>query len=48
MMLTDRFHRILSGSPMSRGELIFAGGFVLQWWLMDVVQFVDWLIGKLL
>lgn len=35
-------HRILSGAPEHRKELIAAGLFVLIWFAMDVIQFADW------
>lgn len=40
-------HRILSGTPEHRRELIAAGIFVLVWFGMDVVQFVDWVNSKI-
>jgi hypothetical protein len=40
-------HRILSGSPEHRAELIAAGLFVLLWFAMDAVQWVDWLQTKM-
>jgi hypothetical protein len=40
-------HRILSGSPERRGELIAAGIFVLIWFVMDVAQWIDWVATKL-
>ena len=42
----DAIHRILSGQSLTRRELVGAGLFVLSWWLMDVVQFIDWLWSK--
>lgn len=44
--MNDSLHRILSGSPARRIELIAAGIFVAVWFLMDVVQFTDWAIQK--
>lgn len=41
-----RIHRILSGSPEHRAELVAAGLVVAIWFAMDVVQFVDWAIQK--
>lgn len=45
--MSDGFHRILSGSPERRAELIAAGCFVVVWFVMDAVQWVDWLITKI-
>jgi hypothetical protein len=45
--LMDTLHRILSGQSLTRRELVGAGVFVLTWWLMDVIQFADFLWGKL-
>jgi hypothetical protein len=44
----DALHRILSGQCLTRGQLIAAGCFVLFWFGIDVVQFVDWLVQKLI
>ncbi len=46
MTMSDTIHRILSGQSLSRKELIGAGIFVMVWFLMDVVQFVDMIVGK--
>ena len=40
------FHRVVSGNPTRRVELIAAGIFVLIWFAIDVVQFVDWVVTK--
>lgn len=45
--MIDRIHRILSGSPEHRTELIAAGIFVAIWFTMDAVQWVDWLAAKM-
>jgi hypothetical protein len=42
----DAFHRILSGQSLTRRELQIAGAFVLMWFAMDLVQWIDWLWGK--
>ena len=42
----DSLHRILSGQSLTRPQLIGAGIFVGFWFLIDVIQFVDWLWGK--
>lgn len=39
-------HRILSGSPEHRRELIAAGLFVAVWFAIDLVQWVDWALEK--
>lgn len=38
----NALHRVLSGNPTRRVELIAAGIFVLIWFAIDVVQFADW------
>lgn len=40
-------HRILSGTPAVRGELVAAGIFVAVWFAMDIIQFSDWAMLKL-
>jgi hypothetical protein len=45
-MMMDFLHRVMSGQSLTRGELIGAGLFVLQWWLMDLIQFIAWLCGR--
>jgi hypothetical protein len=45
--MLDALHRILSGGPTRRGELIAAGIFVLFWFAIDVIQFADWAWQKL-
>lgn len=40
-------HRILSGSPEVRGELVAAGIFVAVWFVMDLAQWVDWVESKI-
>jgi hypothetical protein len=41
------WHRILSGSPERRTELVAAGIFVALWFAMDFVQWIDWASSKL-
>jgi hypothetical protein len=43
----DFVHRILTGQPLTARELRMAGWLVLAWFLMDLVQWIDWLWGKL-
>lgn len=43
--MTD-IHRILTGQALTRKELIIGGSVVAIWFLMDLVQWVDWLVGK--
>lgn len=45
--MNDSIHRILSGSPLQRKELVAAGIFVAIWFIIDVIQFSDWLLLKL-
>jgi hypothetical protein len=40
-------HRILSGTPEHRVELVAAGIFVALWFAMDFVQWVDWASSKI-
>jgi hypothetical protein len=42
----DAIHRILTGQSLTAKELRIAGILVLLWFLMDLIQWVDWLIGK--
>jgi hypothetical protein len=42
----DWLHRILSGGPTRRGELIAAGIFVAVWFAIDVHQYADFLWSK--
>lgn len=41
----DAIHRILSGQALTPGQLAAAGWFIVVWFAMDVVQFVDMIIG---
>jgi len=43
----DAFHRILTGQPLTPKELRIAGLLVLAWFFMDLIQWLDWLWGKL-
>lgn len=42
----DSLHRIVTGQALSRRELTYAGFFIGAWFLMDLVQWLDWFIGK--
>lgn len=42
----DAIHRILTGQPLTPRELRIAGLLVLLWFLMDLVQWLDWLWMK--
>lgn len=44
--MSDAFHRMLTGNTLTRGQLIGAGAFVLFWFAMDVIQFVDFVVEK--
>lgn len=44
--MMDALHRILSGGPKRRAELIAAGAFVAVWFAMDLVEFADWAWSK--
>lgn len=41
----DALHRILAGQTLTRRDLIFAGWFVIVWFVMDVIQFIDMIVG---
>ena len=43
----DTIHRILSGQSITPTELRIAGTIVLIWFLMDLIQWLDWLWQKL-
>lgn len=43
----DSLHRVLIGQTVSRRELKIAGVVVILWILIDVIQFSNWLWGKL-
>jgi UDP-N-acetyl-D-mannosaminuronic acid transferase (WecB/TagA/CpsF family) len=43
----DWLHRAVSGQTISSKELRIAGVFVIVWFLMDFVQWLDWLREKL-
>jgi hypothetical protein len=43
----DIIHKVLAGYPTSRPQLIAAGLFVAAWFMMDLIEFVDWGYGKL-
>ena len=44
--MNDAIHKVLSGSPATRDQLICAGLFVGFWFLIDFIEWVDWLIQK--
>lgn len=44
--MMDAIHRILCAQPISPQELRIAGLLVLAWFVMDLIQWVDWLWGK--
>lgn len=43
----DALHRILSGQCLTPKQIRLAGLFVILWFGMDFVEFIDWVIGKL-
>lgn len=43
-MTMDAVHRILTGQTSHRWELVVAGVVVLCWFLMDLHQYVSWLL----
>jgi len=40
----DRINRILAGRPITRPELLGGAIFVLVWFLMDLHQYIAWLL----
>jgi hypothetical protein len=44
LRLFDRIDRILAGRPITRPELVAGAIFVLVWFLIDVHQYVAWLL----
>lgn len=43
----DALHRILSGQSVTKRELTWAGVFVIGWFVMDVIQFADFIFEKI-
>jgi len=43
----DWLNRIVTGQALTPSQIRWAAGFVIFWFLMDFVQFIDWLIDKL-
>ena len=43
--MTD-IHRILTGQAITRKELMIGGILVAIWFLMDLAQWIDWLMSK--
>lgn len=41
----DALHRIATGQALTPAQLRLGGAFVLIWFLMDVVQFIDMVSG---
>jgi hypothetical protein len=42
--MLDYMHRVLAGQPISAAELRVAGFIVLIWFLIDLVEWSDWLL----
>jgi hypothetical protein len=42
----DVLHRILADAPVSPQELRWAGWLVAFWFLIDLSQWLDWLVSK--
>lgn len=42
----DALHRIVIGAVSSRRELAVASAVVLLWIIIDVIQFVGWVMDK--
>jgi hypothetical protein len=38
----DWLHRALGGTPVSATQLRLAGFFAMGWFIMDLVQWLDW------
>jgi hypothetical protein len=45
-IMLDAINRILSGQALTRPQLVGAGVFVAVWFLMDAIQFADWVWSK--
>lgn len=45
--MSDWFHRAITGQANTRKELLIGGALVVFWFLMDFVQWLDWLWSKL-
>lgn len=45
--VSESIHRILTGQTLSRKELVIGGILVGLWFAMDLVQWIDWLAGRL-
>jgi hypothetical protein len=45
--MLDALYRILSGSPLTKKQMSLAGIFVLFWFMIDFVEWVDWLMLKI-
>lgn len=43
---TDSLHRMMTGQTLTRQELRYGGLFIAAWFLMDLVQWLDWLADK--
>jgi hypothetical protein len=44
MTMLDYLHRVLTGQTVSPTELRVAGLIVLVWFLMDAIEWSDWLL----
>ena len=42
----DALHRILTGQSLTERQLFWAGVFVMVWFGMDVIQFIDFVYEK--
>ena len=45
--MMDALHRIATGQALTPAQLRLGGAFVLGWFAMDVVQFLDMIAGWL-
>ena len=44
----NRIFLVIAGSPEAHPSLVAAAGlFVVVWFTMDLIQFVDWVVGKI-
>ena len=44
--MSDAFHRIITGAIATRRELVIAAWVVIAWIVIDVIQFVGWIMDK--
>jgi hypothetical protein len=43
--VNDAFHRVITGAITTRRELVIAAWVVIGWIVIDVIQFVGWVVS---